>query len=461
MEICKDLWGDAKKKEMANGLMAVMRVETRETFKANQLEGYKSLIPKEDMKIEHFWKERNRKSSRAIGLIQFTQEALTALGEYKSNKALSIERRFDELNKVKLRFAKMSEIVQLEYVKKYFELGGAYKKFKSAEDIYLHVFAPKGVGKNDDFILYEKGTDAYTANKSIDTENNNDGEITRSEILNRYKKSKEEGVGKKESNFSCKNVAEKSVKIDTKGVVTYHIYSDGRIEKHIPKVIKQGFEKKYKYVYHDKDEGDHEICILDNLKTDAWNKGAKQSTRVGTWERRVSGGKTRYYQKGTGTVELVKMIFPFNYVKGNLKIKLADNTTREYVNPKTFASIIGALAECSFDDVTMNGFTTSDGTGAPSVSHINGIAGDFRYLRKDKRITNLHINTDPNQLDVTRQEQFIDALVKFGYKSFLSYNITLNGRRFILKKSTHYADHHHHLHLNAAGYSPNYKEIKE
>lgn len=34
------------------------------------------------------------------------------------------------------------------------------------------------------------------------------------------------------------------------GIVTYHIYWDGRIEKHIPEAIQKGYEDKYKYVYH-------------------------------------------------------------------------------------------------------------------------------------------------------------------------------------------------------------------
>jgi hypothetical protein len=155
------------------------------------------------------------------------------------------------------------------------------------------------------------------------------------------------------------------------------------------------------------------------------------------------------------------MKLPLNYTNGKVKIKLADNTTREYINPKVFASIIGALAECGFDDVQMNGFTTSDGTGAPSVSHINGTAGDFRYLRKDKKLIGLEINNDPTELDVTRQEKLIEAFIKFGYSTFLSYYITLNKKKFILKKCSHLKRHHNHIHLNKANYNPKYKETKE
>ena len=47
------------------------------------------------------------------------------------------------------------------------------------------------------------------------------------------------------------------------GIVTYHIYHDGKIEKHIPQEISKGYEQKYKYVYHDENGNEHEICICD------------------------------------------------------------------------------------------------------------------------------------------------------------------------------------------------------
>ena len=34
------------------------------------------------------------------------------------------------------------------------------------------------------------------------------------------------------------------------GIVSYHIYSGGKIEKHIPKEIKKEYRTKYKYIYH-------------------------------------------------------------------------------------------------------------------------------------------------------------------------------------------------------------------
>ena len=123
--------------------------------------------------------------------------------------------------------------------------------------------------------------------------------------------------------------------------------------------------------------------------------------------------------------------------------------------------MLGAVAECGYSDFNFNGSTSRDGTGAPSVTHVNGVSFDFRYLRKDKTGNNLYINERPNDLDVTREEKFIDALIRFGYSKFYSVHITLNGKNFILKNSTNMADHHHHLHIRKEGYNPNYKEVKE
>ncbi|MCD9637511.1 peptidoglycan-binding protein, partial [Tenacibaculum maritimum] len=150
---------------------------------------------------------------------------------------------------------------------------------------------------------------------------------------------------------------------------------------------------------------------------------------------------------------------PISYDKNGIKITLKDNTDREYINPEAYACLLGALAENDYKDVAINGFTSKDGTGAPSVSHYNGIAGDFRYLRKDKKVVSLRIDTNPDDLDVDRTEKFIDALIKFGWSSFYSYDIILNKKTFRLKEShtTHLANHHHHLHLRKENFNPNYK----
>ncbi|NJM80347.1 MAG: hypothetical protein HC854_13370 [Flavobacterium sp.] len=132
VEICNELWGESRKVEMANGLMAVMNVETAGSFKAHQIMG-RALKDVNQLTKDDFWltKSDGTKTSRAVGLIQFTQTALVQIGEFTNGTG------FDKLHEVKLRFAKMGEVAQLDYVKKYFQ--PAKDKIKTAEDIYLQV----------------------------------------------------------------------------------------------------------------------------------------------------------------------------------------------------------------------------------------------------------------------------------------------------------------------------------
>ena len=57
------------------------------------------------------------------------------------------------------------------------------------------------------------------------------------------------------------------------GIVAYHIYQDGKIEKHIPEKILPSYEQKYKYVYHDKNKKIHELGIFTVYVTKAMARG--------------------------------------------------------------------------------------------------------------------------------------------------------------------------------------------
>lgn len=219
VQICAELWGESRKMEMANGLMAVINVETGGSFKAHQIMG-KPLVDLNFITKEDFWQITKDKktgkiisrTSRAVGLIQFTQDALQAIGEFTKGSG------FDKLHEVKLRFARMGENNQLDYVKKYF-----YPKrnfIKSPQDIYLAVFAPIGVGKDDHYPLYKKGTIEYIQNESVDTKSKgiykNDGKIQRSEILERYNSSFNNGNGiNKPKIFNCNKVISNSKETHT------------------------------------------------------------------------------------------------------------------------------------------------------------------------------------------------------------------------------------------------------
>jgi hypothetical protein len=235
VDICKDLWGESRKIEMANGLMAVIYVETSGTFSPSKIElkttnekrkdgsykrEYRGLTKEEILKLDENF-------SGAVGLIQFTPPAIKSL-----NKQFGY-------NLTKRKLALMTDSEQLDYVKKYFELNKAYTKITLPEDIYLHVFAPIGVNKNDDFVLYdkEKTKKEYDSNESVDVKDgNNDGKIQRREILNRYYTSFNKGKNNKENDFTCGAIIHvKKVEKKNNNIVTF----DNELSEERKKVVTQ------------------------------------------------------------------------------------------------------------------------------------------------------------------------------------------------------------------------------
>lgn len=226
-----------------------------------------------------------------------------------------------------------------------------------------------------------------------------------------------------------------------KNIVTYHIYHDGKIEKHIPKNIKEGYESKYQYVYHD--EENEKYCIgIFNYKTIKNVYGS------------LYGGKT---------VDLIDIRDVPNYSQKGIKFKLRVNTVRYYINSKTLASLLGAMLRCSYEDYVFNGFSHQDGSSRPSTSHKNGYNGDLRYLRKDKSGGRTDLFEKDGigwaGLDEERQNKFNDALYDFGWKSMLSQYYGDDKNKILNHcKNDKFRNHNDHLHIQ--GYKPTYTEKK-
>lgn len=75
---------------------------------------------------------------------------------------------------------KMTQMQQLEYVYKYFKpLTG---KLKTLSDLYMKILWPVGVGKSEDYVLWDKATrpTTYLQNRGLDL--NVDGKITKAEV---------------------------------------------------------------------------------------------------------------------------------------------------------------------------------------------------------------------------------------------------------------------------------------
>lgn len=115
---------------------------------------------------------KNAAGSGAVGLIQFMPS--TAKGIGTSSEALG----------------KMSPVVQLDYVKRYFT---PFKgRLKTLEDVYMAILYPAAVGKPSNHVLFQEGRISYTQNKGFDT--NSDGKITLKEISKKVRQKYEKGL---------------------------------------------------------------------------------------------------------------------------------------------------------------------------------------------------------------------------------------------------------------------------
>jgi len=115
---------------------------------------------------------RNKAGAYYFGLIQFGKDAAKDLGTTVED------------------LIKLSQLEQLEWVFKYFEMWMRRgKKYTRLEDFYLTIFYPAAVGKKPDEVLFRKDGStpleikSYVQNKGFDF--NNDGMITVGEINTR------------------------------------------------------------------------------------------------------------------------------------------------------------------------------------------------------------------------------------------------------------------------------------
>ena len=179
-----------------NDLMAVMAVETGRSFLPYQLSNKKGHSqPKSASEVTE-----QMVSGRAVGLIQFTKDAVHELNTQLAKQKKS--------SVTKLKLAKMSAVEQLDYVELHIKTA-ADRLMKgqrlSLSDLYTSVFAPAHMGKSEDAVLYHSGTKAYSANRSVDIGDGRggkpDGKITKAELAKRTFDIKQEGMSH-HSNYS-------------------------------------------------------------------------------------------------------------------------------------------------------------------------------------------------------------------------------------------------------------------
>jgi len=118
---------------------------------------------------------QNMAGAQAFGLLQFMAPAAS------------------DLNTTVQALASMTQMQQLQYVFKYFDMRQrSYGIFRRLDDFYLSVFYPKAIGHAPNEKIFEKGTKGYTQNNGLDI--NRDGIITIGEISARIYASYYEGM---------------------------------------------------------------------------------------------------------------------------------------------------------------------------------------------------------------------------------------------------------------------------
>ena len=128
-----------------------------------------------------------------------------------------------------------------------------------------------------------------------------------------------------------------------------------------------------------------------------------------------------------------------------------------YISPNALASLIGAVGSLGYTDVTVIGFSLSDGSSpSPSKSHKNGNVGDLRYLRTDGVSAPTLVNG--KNFDARRNEAMTAALFKFGWKEMISERVDGYLLPYTSAASERHisSDHSNHLHIQR--YNPNILE---
>ncbi len=328
--------------------------------------------------------------------------------------------------------------------------------------LYLSVNYPSATkyASDKDYVVYDSTKDAYDDNPMFKRETHEfwidkkgkkqyytgkEGKSYVWEFEEALKDVEDLGKSNKPKTFTCENINKTNDKVNAKDVVTYHIYGGGKIEKHIPKKIKEGFEKKYKYVFHDKNNTEHELGVF-NFKT---------TTQI------APGNKI-----GSGEIQLVDVREFKGYNSDGIKLKfktLNTESERYYINPDCYAGLLGAMADMNIDYLGFNGFSNYQGksTGG-SKSHRNGEKGDLRYLSKN-RLGEATTIFD-SHFDVPNQNKFNDTLYSFGWgrleKMYSEYFSNNGNKDYLLNHTKHMKKdgiggyrHYHHLHLTGFDHS--------
>lgn len=226
----------------------------------------------------------------------------------------------------------------------------------------------------------------------------------------------------------------------TSDTTRYHIYHNGKIKRENKAAT--GYAQ---YIYYDSTGTSHNLGKSKYVVAKRWS-----SKNV----------------LGSGNVYLVDVRHFDKYRSGVVGYKILMNSgqQRYYLGGIELAAFLGALCKSGYDDICFNGFSRVNGDPGESKSHINGEAGDLRYLRTDKKP--LAVILQDNIYDHERTLNLINNFIIFGWgksKKMLSEYFT-NPKvgiksNYIFPNCKHLAEPRHNNHLHLQGLSPNLEDI--
>lgn len=223
----------------------------------------------------------------------------------------------------------------------------------------------------------------------------------------------------------------------------YHIYHNGKIKRQ--NAAATGYAE---FIYYDENGGKH------NLGKSAYKPGQR-------W-------KSKGNKDGDNKVYLIDIRKFLSYSKDKVKYKMIKNSEgnfRYFLSGLALAAYLGTLCKLGYEDISFNGFSTSNGDPGESSSHINGLVGDMRYLRKDFKAS--AVTVFDKVYSHERSLKLVETLYNFGFgrtRNMYTERYTkpeLNLKDYELPHCEHYRKgtvrHHHHLHIQ--GFRPNLEDI--
>lgn len=226
----------------------------------------------------------------------------------------------------------------------------------------------------------------------------------------------------------------------------------GRIENHYIDTLTPTTAsvpgRKASYFYHDEIGNEHYFGDFETVTARRWIPH--------------SGGPATQTTNVNDVVFMADATQLQEYNRRGLHVSLFVNTTdRQYIALDCFASLLGSMAVNSVYNLGYNGFSAVNGESiGGSVSHINGSAGDLRYITTG-RDGGPCLLTDAD-FDYPYQTLFVESLFYYGWSQgtradgsvilMLSERFLLGGVTEQLPHTLHFTTPRHNNHLHVQGF---------